>query len=505
MSIATQVPENWNLPLFWATVDGSQAINPTTTQPALLVGQMYTSGSLAGIATPNVPIAVGSAAQANLLFGTGSMLARMVAAWLNNNVNQLLYCLPVADPGSGVAATGVILLAGTVTAAGVLTIYIAGQVVSVLVASTDTPTSIGVNLAAAINANTQLPVTAVATAGSVALTCTWKGLTGNDISVIPNFQGLPNGEILPAGLTCTVTAMASGAGAPSFTAAIAAIQSYQYLYVGMPYTDSATNSLWNTEFGFGSAGRWNYSRQQYGFICNVYRNDYADALTFGLTINSPVMSTMIVEPLAPAPIWEWAAAYTAEAALGFSDDPARPLQTLQLAGILPASLQNRFSQAELNNLTNGGFAIQAVAPGGVPQILREQTQYQKNSYGQPDQAFALLTVLATLQTLLMDMNAAITTKYGRVKLIPNGTRIGPGQAAVTPMDIQAELISEFLGAQWNGLVSDLTDFSNNLVVEIDSVNPNRVNVLWPPQLAGQLRIFALLAQFRLLYPPVVTT
>jgi len=37
-------------------------------------------------------------------------------------------------------------------------------------------------------------------------------------------------------------------------------------------------------------------------------------------------------------------------------------------------------------------------------------------------------------------------------------------------------------------------------VERDSGNPNRINVLLPPDLVNQLRIFALLNQFRLQYP-----
>jgi phage tail sheath gpL-like len=133
-------------------------------------------------------------------------------------------------------------------------------------------------------------------------------------------------------------------------------------------------------------------------------------------------------------------------------------------------------------------------------ILREQTQYQLNSFGQADTAFGLLTILTTLQELLRRMKSAITTKYPRVKLVPDGTRLGPGQAAVQPIDIKAELISEFNAAMFDGLVSNLAAFKNNLVVEIDDNDPNRVNVLWPPQLAGQMRQFAALAQFRLMYP-----
>jgi phage tail sheath gpL-like len=147
------------------------------------------------------------------------------------------------------------------------------------------------------------------------------------------------------------------------------------------------------------------------------------------------------------------------------------------------------------------MAIQATAPYGNPMIMREQTQYQVNSYGQADTAFGLLTIIATLQELLRRMKSAITSKYPRVKLIPDGTKIGPGQAAVTPTDVKAELISEFSAAMFDGLCSDMADFKANLIVQIDSVDPNQLNVLWPPQLAGQLRQFQALAQFRLLYPP----
>ena len=48
-------------------------------------------------------------------------------------------------------------------------------------------------------------------------------------------------------------------------------------------------------------------------------------------------------------------------------------------------------------------------------------------------------------------------------------------------------------------------FKNNLIVERDPNDPNRVNVLYPPDLINQLRIFAVLAQFRLQYNRGVDT
>ena len=51
--------------------------------------------------------------------------------------------------------------------------------------------------------------------------------------------------------------------------------------------------------------------------------------------------------------------------------------------------------------------------------------------------------------------------------------------------------------EYNGYVQDADGFAKALIVERNNANPNRVDVLWPGTLINQLRIFALLAQFRL--------
>lgn len=505
MPVSTTIPASWQLPLFWAVVDGTKAGNLQEAHRALLVGQYFTTGGHAGTAAANVPVPVGSVALAGGLFGVGSMLYRMVKAFFATNATQQLWCIPVPDPAAGVVATATLTFTTSALQGGLFTAYISGQKVQIVVNSTDTPTIIAAAFAAAVNLIGELPVTAAAAAGVVTLTSQWKGLTANDNNIVINYLGTFGGEVTPIGLTAVATAFTSGAGAPDFTAAIAAIQVLEFDYVALPYTDAASMGVWALEFGFGATGRWNYTRQQYGMILTAARDTYANLLTFGLAQNQPIMSTLAFEQGAPSPEWEWAACYCAIAALGFSDDPARPLQTLEMPWLLEAPLQSRFTQAQLNNLSLSGMAVQSTDPSGNVMILREQSQYQLNSFGQSDTAFGLLTVIATLQELLRRMKSAITSKYPRVKLIPDGTKIGPGQAAVTPNDIKGELISEFGNAMYDGLVSDLADFKANLIVEIDNNNPNRLNVLWPPQLVGQLRVFAALAQFRLLYPPVVLT
>jgi phage tail sheath gpL-like len=468
--INTGIPENWLLPLFWLTVDGSQAGGSVQSQPVLLIGQKLA----VGIAAMNIPIPIGSKAVAKQQFGVGSMLAGMCAKFLDNNPGQQLLAIPIADPSGGAPAGGSLNITAAATVAGTYSLYIAGQLVQVGIGAADTGSVIATNVAAAINALTTLPVTAAvdgAVITKVDLTCKWTGLTGNDIQISDSYLGLAGGQALPGSMAITYVPMAAGAGVPNFTTAIANIASLTFKHVCMPYTDTASLASWATEFGFGSTGRWSYQRQQRGWIYQAYRNDYADALTFGI-------------------------------AQAFLDDPARPLQTLELTGVLPAPMAGRFPQTELNTLAGSGLAVQAVDANGVPAIARESTQYQLNAEGQSDTAFSLLTVLSNLDALISAMQSAITSKYPRHKLAPDGTRFGPGQAILTPTAAKAELVSQARAAEFNGLMSNVAAFIANLVVQIDPANPNRLQVLWPPQLMGQLRQFTLLAQFRLMYPTV---
>ena len=500
MSISTGIPSNQLVPLYWVNIDGSLAGNLTQNDPALLVGIVSQAQATAG-APLDTPIAISTLAFSQSLFPIGSQLDRMVAAFLNNNVTQLLYAMAVVEPAAGVAATKTITFTGTPTASGTETFYIAGQQVPIAVLTTDTPTTMATNLVAAITALTSLPVTATNTAGVVTLTVKWKGDTGNDIQVQRNYGGAAAGQFAVPGITVAIATGATGSGQPTFTNSIAAIASGNYVNVAIAQTDSSSLSTWGTEYGFGPTGRWSYIRQQYGWIYSAHRStNFNNAITFGQLNNQPCISIMEIEQNTPSPIWEVAAAYCGRGASALLDDPARPLQTLELIGIVPAAAQDQYSDTIRNNLTGNGLAIQRVAPDGNMMILREQTTYQKNQYGQTDTAFGLLTILATLKAVISRQRAAITSKFPRYKLAPDGTRFGPGQAIVTPSIIKGELIAEARQDEFDGLVADVAIFKNNLIVEIDSTNPNRVNVLYPPRLIGQLRIFAVLAQFRLLFP-----
>ncbi|SER57099.1 Mu-like prophage tail sheath protein gpL [Faunimonas pinastri] len=496
---ALTFPANWKPPLYYVEVDGSEAGLASTDQPALLVGTKLANG----IAPANIPIAISSVATAKKQFGEGSMLERMVAAFLAINASTTLYCLPIDEPAAGVAAKGSITVTSVPTASGTYALYIGGQKISVAITDDDTLADVAEAIAAAVNAVGTLSVTAAVdgtNTAAVSLTAKFKGIDGNDIRIEDSILGLRGGESLPTGMAVTYptdNVLAGGTGVPDWSTAIAKLGDEQYDFVGMPFTDTGSLSAWGTEYGFGQTGRWGWMRQIYGMVFSARRGSYSGLLAWGPDNNVPAISVLAFETSTPVPMWEAAAAYTAQAAAALIADPARPLQTLDLTGIQPAPKSDRFLISELNAIAGVGLAIQKTGSAGYPQILREQTTYQFNEYGQADDAYELVTTLATLMTIMRRQRAAITSKYPRHKLADNGTKFGAGQAIVTPNVIKAELVAEYRGMEYDGLVENTDWFKTNLIVERDNDNPNRVNVLFPPDIINQLRIFYVLNQFRL--------
>ncbi len=490
----SNIPANLRVPLFYAEVDASQAGYFVQQQRALLVGQLLSTGS----AEADTPVMVSSPDQARTLFGAGSVLARMMAAYRANDDFGEVWCLPLADDDDAVAATGTIALTGTATAAGTLVVYIAGQRVLQGVAASDTAAAVATALAATINAATDLPVTASASTGTVTLTARNTGPLGNDIDVQLNYRGVRGGEATPAGLNVTVTALSSGATAPSLSAGLAALGDEEFDFIAAPYTDSTSLDAIKIMMD-DQTGRWAWSRQVYGHVFSAKRGTVSELSTFGAARNDPHVSVMGYVD-SPTPPWEWAAALTAQAAKSIRADPARPLQTLPLVGVLAAPVSSRFTMSERQVLLFDGVATHMTGPDGTVRIERCITTYQSNAFGQADPSYLDVETLFTLAYIIRRMRNAITMKFPRHKLANDGTSFGPGQAIVTPKVIKAELIAEYSAMENLGIVENMAAFKANLVVERNATDPNRVDVLYPPDLVNQLRVFAVLAQFRLQYP-----
>lgn len=196
-----------------------------------------------------------------------------------------------------------------------------------------------------------------------------------------------------------------------------------------------------------------------------------------------------------SPSYKLAAVLGAVAAKSLSIDPARPLQTLPLPGIMAVSPGWRRSRAEREFDLHNGISTTFVDAGGNVCIERMITTYTKNSLGAPDPSYLDVTTIATLSYLRYSVRTRVQLRFPRYKLADNGTRIAPGQAIVTPNIIKSELIA--LANEWEeqGLVENVETFKKSLIVERNANDRNRVDVLAQPDLINQFRIFAEQIQF----------
>lgn len=487
-----QIPGDLRVPLFFAELDASKANTMAIAQRALLIGQKTAAGTLA----PNVPVAARSQADARASAGSGSVLASMVDAYRANDGAGEMWLLPLSDDPAASAATGTLTFTGPTSAAGTLSLYIAGQLLAVAIATGQTAAQVAAIVAAAVNAAIDLPVTAAAAAAVVTLTAKNKGALGNEIDLRLNYRGQIGGETTPAGLNVAIAAMAGGATNPALTTALANLQDTSFDFIACSLTDAAAMTAIAALLNDAN-GRWAWSSQVYGHCFVAYRGSAGASAAFATGLNNQHISCV---PFAdgPSPSWAWAAAFAGASAVSLRADPALPLQTLAVSGILPPPLASRFPLAIRNyTLLYGGCSTWTVSATGQIAIENMVTTYVSNAAGQPDDSYLQVETLFTCMYVLRALSGVVSTKYGRVKLAADGTRLLPGSNVVTPSTIRADIIANYRQLEAEGMVQNAADFAANLVVEKDADRPNRVNVLWPGTLIEQLRVFAVLFQFRL--------
>lgn len=499
MSVSfNQIPAALRTPLFYIEIDNSAAGSPAAgANPTLIVGSLLAAGSLGElIMTP-----VNSFSQAKSLFGEGSVIADMVGAFKDNNPFGELWCIGLADTG-GTAAVKTITVTGTATAAGTVSLYFHGRLIEVAVASGDAFGVVAAAIDTALTAASDIMYTNGVAAGLVTLTARNLGETGSAIDVQVNYLGLAAGESLPAGITIVIAETIAGAANPDMGQIAAVVGEKKFDYVLHPYTDTA--NLNDVESLMDEVtGRWAWNRKIYGHAYTGLRGTQGALTTAGNLRNDQHHTIVAVETTTPSSPWAVASAVVGKSATALDIDPARPLQTLELASgdvdILPPPDGAELTQIERNILLFDGITTLFVGPSGY-QIERLITTYQLDSFSNADDSYLDVNTLYTAMRVQRRLETLITGKFPRHKLADDGTAFGAGQAIVTPSIIRGELIAEYSAMEALGWVENATLFAANLIVERSTTDPNRVDVLFPPDFINQLRVLAVLNQFRLQYP-----
>jgi phage tail sheath gpL-like len=434
---------------------------PTNLQRVLIVAQMLTSGATA---TANAVVQVFDSETAAALFGRGSQAHRMVKAALNANRYAQLFVLPVADAASSVAATATVTASGAATTAGTLVLTVCGVRAEVAVASGDTAATFATNLNAALALLTDLPVTRSVAAGVVTLTQRNKGTVGNAHLV------KVSGTV--AGLTVAATAFTGGTLDPTLATALAAAFGGGHEILVVPYSTGTPLTDLRTHLNavsdpmerrpaigvYASGGTLSAATTQAGTL-------NGNRLTAGFLKNSST------------PAEELAGMYASVVA--FEEDPARPLNTLVLTGAVAPDVADRLSRTEQESCLANGVTPLEWGPGDVVQIVRAVTTYTLNPSSVADVSWLDLTTMRTMDYVMKAMRTRVELRFPRDKL-----------SAKTPARVRSELLDVALKLEELEIVENVDKWANDLVVERDSQDVNRLNAKIPVDVVNGLHVFA---------------
>lgn len=487
------IPDDFRVPLVIIDIDNSQALDsaPAQSRKIIVIGQQSPTGTATALMSNRIT----SDSTADQLYGKGSMLAGMLKTLRKANSYTEVWAMGLADIAAGAAAKAELTITGPATAAGTLALLVNGISVQVGVSADDTVDTIATAIITAVNKLPDTQVTAALKADSttiVTLTSNWKGVTGNAMDVRLNYY---TGEQTPAGVAVAMTAFTGGTSTPDIAAVVAALGDDWYTDIVFPYNDTQSLNAIRDEL----LERWGPLQMIEAQLWTAFRGTHAESGTFGETRNDWLISCLGTN-IAPQPHWLWAASYGGIAAYYLANDPARPLQTLVLPGILPPAKDVRWDMPERNLLLHDGIATHNVDAGGNVCIEREITMYRVNQYGDADTSYLNVQSPATLGRIRYVIKNRFSNRYPRHKLAGDDVLdlLDPGQPVMTPKIGRAELLdialTELIPA---GLVEDFDDYKDTLEVYLDGADKDRLSFICHPNLVNQLRVLAGLIQFKL--------
>jgi len=337
---------------------------PANIQKVLLIGDVSSAGSLAACK----PTEVSSEQEAIALAGAGSVLMQMYKAakkaWKYAQITLLRHAAV-----TGSAATWESTLSGTATAAGIVSVIINGQKISVGVAKTDTAAAVATALAAEVNNTPDAPVTAEAATAKVTLTAKCSGeyvsaaAGGLNVSV----------ESEAAGITAGALSASAGVGTVSLETALAAAFPERFHIIVSPVNDETNLGKLRTHLEAAAAPLEQRGQRA---VCAMVAASASAAKTEALKHNYERLHIAAVKNKINATVWEIAAGLGA--IFASNSKPNVPMNGVAIPGLAIPEIKDKWSGEEQDVLLYAGV-IPLVEEDGQLCIVRAVTTKSNNS------------------------------------------------------------------------------------------------------------------------------
>jgi phage tail sheath gpL-like len=339
---------------------------PANIQKVLLIGDVSTAK--ASDTPVNKPTEIGTETEAYDFAGAGSVLMQMYKAakkaWKYAQITMLRH-----GAVTGSAATWESTLSGTATAAGIVSVIINGQKISVGVAKTDTAAAVATALADEVNNTPDAPVTAEAATAKVTLTAKCKGAYvsaaagGLNVSVTSEATGITAGAV----------SATAGVGTVDLTTALAAAFPERFHIIVSPVNDETNLGYLKTHLEAAAAPLEQRGQRA---ICAMVSASATAAKTEALKHNYERLHIAAVKTKIDATVWEIAAGLGA--IFASNSKPNVPMNGVAIPGLATPAVEDKWSGEEQDLLLYGGV-IPLVEEDSQLCIVRAVTTKSNNS------------------------------------------------------------------------------------------------------------------------------
>jgi len=466
------IPTTYKVPNIYSEYNTSNAVRslPVNAQKVALIAQKTDSGS----GTVNKPVRCFSEEDAILYGGTGSVAHLATKAMLTANGNVDLDLVPISD-ATGTDATGLLLFSGVdSTNAGSIEVWVGNVRSEAAVAVGDGPSDVASSVYTAMNNNAQnMPVTLSYDSTKITAVARNYGTLGNNIPISYKMSSQLTDT------TATVTQPTGGETDPTIDDALTGIYSGTYNLIFSTLNNSTAlgalkthlNNIDDPTEGRPAVGVFGYTGVQ------------ATVETLcGTTLNSGQMTCGYLpydktSERGHSLDYEVGAAYCSMIAK--ETDPARPLNKLILTGIAPNELDQRLSSTEQQSLLENGVTPLTVFPGEQVGIVRAVSTYTTNSSGFSDTALLDITTIRTLNYVRLALETRLSNVFPRAKLSER-----------TPARVRTQVIDVLKQLESLEIIERVDQYIDRVLVERDTVDPNRVNISIPCDVVNGLHIIA---------------
>lgn len=444
----------------------------------------------------NTPFQITNASQAGVTFGYGSpvhAIARILFPVSGDGVGGIPVIVMAQSAANGATSTVIVwTITGTATASATHKIVINGRdsldfsSYSVNIVAGDTPTVIALKYSNAINAVLGSPVVASVVAGVLTLTSKWTGLTSAGITAVIGTNGVA------AGVTYALTSTTAGTGTPDIAAALNQFEDNWYTTVINSYGTASLTALeaYNGVPNPTPTGR--YSASTFKPFMAFFGSTISVTADLIAITNAAARVDQLTNVLCPAP---GSAGLPMEAAANMVTLFARISQDtphLTVAGLsypdMPVPASNTIGEMAVYNnrdllkkngcstvtLVNGAYQVQDLVTTyhtvGETPLLFSEARYLNLDWNIKDGISILEVIHVKDHALALDNQVVDVVRV-----------IKPKEWKAVLFDFMDYLASV-------ALIKDPQFSKDSLRVEIDSINPNRINTVFNYKRTGTAEI-----------------